>query len=458
MPFWKKSKSLPGALYCQTRLQQLPTIPVDVSEYNILETPHRCLNRILELIASASERILITALYLQDDEIGRQVLQALYDAKNKNPKLYIRVYVDFHRAQRGLIGKGPSLGNSELYYKMAQNNENPPAIYGVPVKRREVFGVMHLKGFVFDDTVLYSGASINNVYMGFEDRYRLDRYHEIHSKELANTMCAFATNAFHTNFAVQDFSQGQVKSAKDMREEIKELRRHLTLVQYTVQNHKINQYQVGITPISGLGKKGNQLNRTILWLLGAAKEKLFVCTPYFNPPKPICQALQDALDRGVNITLVVGDKRANDFFIREGERFSPVGAVPYIYEQNLRDFVAKNQEHIDSGLLKIMLWKDGDNTYHVKGMFVDNNYALLTGNNLNPRAWSLDLENGLVVSDPYHQMQEKYNHEQQYLLRQTTPIKSENDLDSFESYPEEIQKLLKKVKRLRASIFIKQLL
>ena len=107
-------KSLPGAIYCQTRLQQLPTIPVDVSSYNILETPHRCFNRILELIASAKERILITALYLQDDEIGRQVLQALYDAKEKNPKLYIRVYVDFHRAQRGLIGKGPSLGNSEL--------------------------------------------------------------------------------------------------------------------------------------------------------------------------------------------------------------------------------------------------------------------------------------------------------------------------------------------------------
>ena len=78
-------KSLPGAIYCQIRLQQLPTIPVDVSSYNILETPHRCFNRILELIASAKERILITALYLQDDEIGRQVLQALYDAKEKNP-------------------------------------------------------------------------------------------------------------------------------------------------------------------------------------------------------------------------------------------------------------------------------------------------------------------------------------------------------------------------------------
>lgn len=53
-----------------------------------------------------------------------------------------------------------------------------------------------------------------------------------------------------------------------------------------------------------------------------------------------------------------------------------------------------------------MLWKDGNNTYHVKGMYVDSNFALLTGNNLNPRAWSLDLENGLVISDPFHQLQE----------------------------------------------------
>lgn len=136
MLFWKKS--LPGSLYCQTRLQQLPTLPVDVSDYNILETPNRAYKRILELIKSAKERILIAALYLQDDETGRNVLNALYEAKEKNPKLYIRVYVDFHRAQRGLIGKGPSLGNSELYYKKAINAENPPAIYGVPVKRREL--------------------------------------------------------------------------------------------------------------------------------------------------------------------------------------------------------------------------------------------------------------------------------------------------------------------------------
>ena len=35
----------------------------------------------------------------------------------------------------------------------------------MPVQTRELFGVLHLKGFVIDDCVIYSGASLNNVYL-----------------------------------------------------------------------------------------------------------------------------------------------------------------------------------------------------------------------------------------------------------------------------------------------------
>lgn len=64
--------------------------------------------------------------------------------------------------------KGPILWQLILSYD-GQTSENPPAIYGVPVKKERNLGVMHLKGFVFDNTVLYSGASINDVYMGYND-------------------------------------------------------------------------------------------------------------------------------------------------------------------------------------------------------------------------------------------------------------------------------------------------
>lgn len=70
--------------------------------------------RLLELIAGAEKRIYLTALYLQDDEAGREVLDALHAAKALRPGLDIRVLVDWHRAQRGLIGAGSYAGNAGL--------------------------------------------------------------------------------------------------------------------------------------------------------------------------------------------------------------------------------------------------------------------------------------------------------------------------------------------------------
>ncbi len=451
-------RNIANQLYCITRLQQLSYIAVKADNYAVLENPSLFHKRMLELIKTAKHRIMMTVLYLQDDDCGREILDAIYEAKSKNPHLYVKIYVDFHRAQRGLIGKEPSLGNSELYYKKAKDCDNPPSIYGVPVKRRELFGVMHLKGCVFDDTVLYSGASVNDVYLNFHERYRLDRYHEIVCTELADSMCAYVNEAFHMNYAVQDFSQGMVKNAKQCRDDIRALTRHLTTVQYKVNGEHIAGKNVGICPLAGLGKRRNALNRAVLWLIGAAKTHLFICTPYFNPPKPVQQQLEAAMDSGVKITLLVGDKTANDFYIKPEEKFSTVGIVPYIYEQNLRAFMQKHADKLKSGQLEIMLWKNGDNTFHVKGMYVDQNYALMTGNNLNPRAWGLDLENGLVISDPAHLLQEKFMHEQLYLLKHTRKITDVAQLDSIEDYPEEVQKILSKVKLLRASVIIRHLL
>lgn len=455
--FWLK-KNLPTSLYCQTKLKQLPHLAVKAAGYTILERPELFHARLLELIGKAQERITMNLLYLQDDPAGREIMQALYQAQQQRPHLHIRVYVDFHRAQRGLVGQEKSPGNAAMYYRMAADCPHPPAIYGVPVKKREIFGVMHLKGCVFDNTVLYSGASVNEVYLNYAGRYRLDRYHEIVSKDLADCFNDFATRAFHINFAVQDFSQGQVRPAKDIKDEIKVLRRHLTQVHYQLKDHKLHQDEVGITPLVGLGKRGNQLNRTILWAITAAKREIFLCTPYFNLPKTLLTALENALARGVKVTMVVGDKKANDFYIPEGEKFSPIGAVPYIYEQNLREFVQKYQHLITQGQLKVMLWSDGSNTYHLKGMFVDSSFALITGNNLNPRAWALDLENGLLVYDPHHLMQEKYRHEQQFILRHTTAVTNFEQLQAVSEYPEPVRRLLEKVRRFRASLIIKQLL
>lgn len=44
---------------------------------------------------------------------------------------------------------------------------------------------------MFDDTLLYSGASINDVYLQRHDKYRYDRYHLIKNSQLTASMKKF---------------------------------------------------------------------------------------------------------------------------------------------------------------------------------------------------------------------------------------------------------------------------
>ena len=151
---------------------------------------------LLAEISQATTRIYISALYIQDDEAGREVLAALYQAKQKTPSLDICLFVDFHRAQRGLIGDKESGGNRDLYLALEKQHKVSINIYGVPVKRKELLGVLHLKGMVIDNVLLYTGASINDIYLQQTDRYRLDRYYRLNSQALADNFCEYLQRCF----------------------------------------------------------------------------------------------------------------------------------------------------------------------------------------------------------------------------------------------------------------------
>ncbi len=442
----------------KSKLDGLPKIAIDPNEYTILEDPKIFHQRLLDLIKHAKQRICFSALYLQNDEAGNEILQALYDVKKDKPNLHIRVYVDYHRALRGLHGKGPQIGNNVWYHQMAQKQLQHPIIYGVPVKRREVFGVLHLKGFVIDNTILYSGASINNVYLNFADKYRLDRYHEIVSDHLADAICNYCTQAFHQTGATFDLSQNNLPNIKELAPKIKEQRLLLVDATYHFANESIQDNQIGITPLVGLGKRKNQLNATILNLINAANKKIVIFTPYFGFPLTLLRHVNNALKRGIDITLVIGDKEANDFYIKPSEPFNKAGGIPYIYEMNLRKFVLAHQKYIDKNQLHIHLWHDKDNTYHVKGITVDHDYALITGNNLNPRAWGLDLENGLLIHDPHHLLLEKLTHERDYLLTHTKQITSATQIQQLEDYPQEVRSLITFVRNTGMRWLIRKIL
>ena len=413
---------------------------------------------LLERIAGATRRIVIVALYLQDDDAGREIMDALHAARARRPALQVSVFVDWHRAQRGLIGKRGSEGNAAMYRACRRKYGAGIEVYGVPVQNRELFGVLHLKGFVFDDTVLYSGASLNDVYLARHGTYRLDRYHLLRHAGLADALAGFVQRHLQGSNAVCRLDQPRPPATRDLARAIRRLRGTLGRAGYAVPQEAAGPADVAVTPVLGFGRTRNALDATILELLRAARSRVVVLTPYFNLPRPLRAAVGSLLRRGCIIDIMVGDKTASDFYIPPTEPFKTIGLLPYLYENNLRRFMRAHRHHLASGQLNIHVWRHDGNSYHAKGLFVDDDVAVLTGSNLNPRAWRLDLENALVLRDPGRRLHARHQAEWAALREHATRIDDYRALESPRQYPAVVQRNLRRLKRTRLDRLVNRLL
>jgi CDP-diacylglycerol--serine O-phosphatidyltransferase len=248
--------------------------------------------------------------------------------------------------------------------------------------------------------------------------------------------------------AVHRLDLPNLPTTRSLRNDIGDLRSRLKHAAYDTTQGTTDKDGLSVSPLLGVGKN-NPLSRVIGELIGSARQQLTICTPYFNLPLAVTREINRALARGVKIDIVVGDKTANDFYIPPSEPFKVISALPYLYEISLRRFAKRHQRNIDSGQLNLHLWKDGDNTYHLKGMWVDQRYTLLTGNNLNPRAFRLDLENALLIDDPQNELLEPRRAELAQIFQHTRRIERYQDLQTLPDYPAGVAKFLKRVSRVR---------
>lgn len=441
----------------QQHLALLPKLAQSVDNLRTLSSAQEYRHLLLELIAQAKQRIYIIALYLEHDDAGRDILAAVYQAKIARPELEISILVDWHRAQRGRIGVAAAATNADWYCEMArQHPQVEVPIYGVPINTREALGVLHLKGCIIDDKVIYSGASINDVYLHRHDKYRYDRYYLLTNAALASSMVQYTQHNLLNSGAVHRLDNCDRPRSPEIKKDVRCFRAELRHTGYKFTANAGND-ELAVTPLVGLGKH-SPLNKTISHLMASTQHKLTICTPYFNLPPHLVKNIMRLLRQGKQVEIIIGDKTANDFYIPEDQPFKIIGALPYLYEINLRRFAMRLQEFMDQGLLTIRLWKDGDNTYHLKGIWVDEDWLLITGNNLNPRAINLDLENAILIHDPKHELLEQREQELERIRQHTHVISHYQQLQSNQFYPVKIRKLIRRLRRVRVDKLISRIL
>ncbi|MGP1958872.1 MAG: CDP-diacylglycerol--serine O-phosphatidyltransferase [Arsenophonus sp. NC-CH8-MAG3] len=441
----------------QQYLEQLPKLSQSAARVITLYQTESFRKALLESIINAQRYIYIIALYFEYDDAGQDILNALYQAKMARPELDIKIMVDWHRAQRIRIGANARATNADWYYQMAIAHPGLSiATFGIPINKREALGVLHLKGFIFDDTVIYSGASINNIYLQQHKRYRYDRYHILANIQLAATMKRFIDQSLLSSPAIQRLDQAHRPRNTQIKSLIKQFRHNLKKCHYQLKNNATNK-ELAVTPLIGLGKK-SELNKAITNLMHSTEKKMIICTPYFNLPTILTKIISNLLCDGKQIEIIIGDKTANDFYLPPEEPFKIISTLPYLYEINLRRFVCRLQHFVDKQQLIIRLWKDGKNSYHLKGIWIDDNWQLITGNNLNPRAWRLDLENAILIHDPKKVLLQQKNKELKCITTNTNIVNHYQEIENIQRYPVKVKNLIRRLRRIRVDRLIRRIL
>lgn len=444
----------------QKFLINLPKIIQKIEYFKTLYSPKEFSNELLYAISKAHTRIYLVLLYLENDQGGKKIIDALFQIKKIRPQIKINILVDWHRAQRNRIGHSSTKNtNIDWYnnYIIQKHSDIDIPIYGIPININEALGVLHLKGFIIDDTILYSGANLNNEYLHIYQKYRHDRYHIIQNQKLSDIMSDYIEKELLSSKVANKLKyENPSKKMNKNKNNILSFRRTLRKVCYCYQgNASFNE--LAITPLVGLGKN-SLLNQTIYHLTCTTKNKIILCTPYFNIPNILKKNLLYLLHTGKNIEIIVGDKTANDFYIPEHKPFKLISTLPYLYEINLRHFLKKLQKYIDNQQLNVRLWKNDNNSYHVKGIWVDDEWQLLTGNNLNPRALTFDLENALLIHDPKKLLFNQKKQELNIIRSNTCLITHYTSVQRIADYPTKVKKLIYKIRKIRFDLLINRIL
>lgn len=151
-----------------------PCFPLDGRNVSVLSEPSEFFECLKNLARKSRKRIVLASLYLGTGAKEKQLVDAIEFGLRNCPELKVRILLDYTRGTRGdpnsctMLKKLLRFENrSEIFLFHTPKLRNWLKFF-LPPRWNEVVGVQHMKIYVFDDSVLISGANLSVHY--FENR------------------------------------------------------------------------------------------------------------------------------------------------------------------------------------------------------------------------------------------------------------------------------------------------
>ncbi|VDK46764.1 unnamed protein product [Anisakis simplex] len=170
-------------------VENLPSIPVDADNIKVIETPEQFYNTLIaktsvnnfflkNLTKSARKRIALSTLYLGNGKLEENLIDELDKALDRCPGMELNILLDYLRGTRD--GEKSSAAILRRLLPRARIHLfHTPYLRGIlksiiPQRTNEVVGLQHMKLYIFDDSIVISGANLSESYFtNRQDRYIL---------------------------------------------------------------------------------------------------------------------------------------------------------------------------------------------------------------------------------------------------------------------------------------------
>eukprot|EP01083_Nonionella_stella_P072228 194567_1 len=166
--------------------------PVNADDVVVLTSPDQFYRKLMEMSKSAEKRVYLASLYMGHSDMCHDLISTLSNNAKLNPSLRIQIMLDFFRGTRG-AQSGSSSVDLLSPFLSAHETQAQLALFHSPSvssmwrsvlgeRHNEIISLQHIKIYLFDDTVILSGANLNRDYF----TNRQDRYIVIRNQALAD--------------------------------------------------------------------------------------------------------------------------------------------------------------------------------------------------------------------------------------------------------------------------------
>ncbi|XP_047233745.1 CDP-diacylglycerol--glycerol-3-phosphate 3-phosphatidyltransferase, mitochondrial isoform X2 [Girardinichthys multiradiatus] len=167
--------------------EQVPAFLVPGAHVKILTSPDQFYQAMKARIRTAQRRVVMASLYLGTGQLEQELVDCMEEAlqhskeNSRSPDLKVSVLLDYTRGSRGQINSRTMLLPllQRFASQMRVSLYHTPDLRGllrllVPQRFNETIGVQHIKVYLFDDSIIISGANLSDSYFtNRQDRYVL---------------------------------------------------------------------------------------------------------------------------------------------------------------------------------------------------------------------------------------------------------------------------------------------